>query len=462
MNSDRMEVMAGYLGGTPHNVPLDLRLPLDRVKTDSRTIGPGDVYVPLAGERTDGHRFIEAALKNGAVLALCSQAHFHDHRADLENLPLLVVQDPLEALQQMARWVIDRLDAVVVAVTGSTGKTTTKDFIAAVLAEEYTVVKTQGNYNNHIGLPLTVLQAQENTEILVLEMGMNHFGEIDRLVRIAPPQVAVITNIGSSHIEHLGSREGILKAKLEITGGLGPDGLLVLNGADDLLRRQADYPSVYQKTLFDTHDAAHLITSITADADYCHRYTLTGPNGQVHVALSVPGRHNVENSAAAALIGLKFGIDPNRIALALHSYVGEKMRMSILETQQGYRIINDAYNASIDSMRSSLDLLAHIEAVKRVAFLGDMLEMGDHAERGHRRVGDFVDLDRIDYVLTYGEQAAWIGKRLMERGFDAGHCMHMESFEEAAAVLKTILGAGDVLLIKGSRGMAMETIIHQL
>jgi UDP-N-acetylmuramoyl-tripeptide--D-alanyl-D-alanine ligase len=437
---------------------------VNRIKIDSRIITLDDIYLPIVGENMDGHDYIDEAFEQGAVFAFCNAAYFKNHQETLEAFNLIIVEDTLSTLQELAHIVIKDSGAKVVAVTGSTGKTTTKDMITRVLTKKYKVISTLGNFNNHIGLPLTVLSGGNDVDIFVLEMGMNHFGEIEKLVEIAQPDIALITNIGSSHIEHLGSKEGILKAKMEIMDRFKEKDIMIFNGYDPLLRRTyTEQQGAYSNVVFgelETDD--YRITDIV-ESEVCHcSYVLTHRDAVLEISLKVPGRHNVSNSVFAAIIGRQFEVPSQKIIDALQMYHGEKMRLDVMKMDAGYTVINDAYNASIDSMKSSLEVASKYSANKRFVFLGDMLEMGEYAREGHREVADHIDIDSIDYLMTIGQLARHIGIRLLERGFNPECIKHFETFEDAGEFLTRTIQEGDLLLIKGSRGMAMETILKKI
>ncbi len=442
-----------------NNVDKKSSIDVNHICIDSRTIDEESIFLPIVGENFDGHQFIQKAFDKGIKLSFCSKNHYENHYETMKNLPLIIVEDTLMALQNLARYVISLSNAKVVAITGSTGKTTTKDFIYEVLRQKYKVVKTLGNFNNHIGMPLTILGAEEGTEIFVLEMGMNHFGEIHNLAKIARPDYAVITNIGTSHIENLGSQEGILKAKMEITDYFNEDCTLILNNEDKLLDGLYQEPSRYKKSNYGFDDGVdYKITDIESDNYFQHNYRIN----QMEMKLSVPGKHNVLNSANGVIIGKLFEVDDDSIKKAIESYQGEKMRLNVVKNEKGIIIINDAYNASPDSMKSSLEMIKNIDGMRRIVFLGDMFEMGEHSIEGHRLVGDYVDLETTDLCITIGEFANHIGERLIERGFEEEKVFHVESYDEAAKILNDYLKKGDALLIKGSRGMMMEKILEKI
>ncbi|MBN2261027.1 MAG: UDP-N-acetylmuramoyl-tripeptide--D-alanyl-D-alanine ligase [Clostridiales bacterium] len=442
-----------------NNMTHDLIFDTNLIAIDSRQIKSQSIFMPIVGDRFDGHEFIVESFQKGAQFSFCSIDYFMKYRELLKDLPLILVEDTLNALQELAKYIIEESNAIVIAVTGSTGKTTSKDFVFQVLSQKFNTVKTKGNFNNHIGMPLTILNSDEDTQVFVLEMGMNHFGEIDRLVEIAKPDIAIITNIGSSHIENFGSREGILKAKMEIVNYFTKDNILILNGEDTLLRKSYNENSDYRKIDYGyDNEVDFQITNVESDTNYCHNYMIDN----IKIELSIPGKHNVLNSANGVIAGKLLGIDDQLIQKAICAYSGEKMRLSLEMSPKGYLIINDAYNASPDSMKSSLEMIDNIVGKRKVVFLGDMFEMGEFAIDGHRQVAEYINLDNVDLCITIGSMAKHIGIRLIERGFDEKKVRHIHNFDQAASLLNDFLKSGDVLLIKGSRGMAMETILNKI
>ncbi|OPL07993.1 MAG: hypothetical protein AVO33_02655 [delta proteobacterium ML8_F1] len=459
MRKMTFKTLAAVTGGRIQEIDASREVALSQVQTDSRQLVPGGLFLPLAGEHFDGHDFILEALARGASSSLCSSEYFSNHKEALENKPLVIVEDTLGALRDMARWVIRDSKATVIAITGSTGKTSTKDFIDSALRTTFTTAKTKGNFNNEIGMSLSILSAGADTEIFVLEMGMNHPGEIRRLVDIAPPDIAVITNIGVSHIEFLGSRENILKAKLEITQNMGGEGLLLLNGEDDLLSAlvHRDWPFRVE-TFGEKEHVDHRLESVRINAKNTYDYKLS----QIGITLGVYGRHNVLNSAPGVIIGKKLGVDAKAIQSGIEGYRGEKMRLSLQTTPRQVEIINDAYNASVDSYSSALTLAYQLKKNRLALFFGDIFEMGDLSAQGHREVADMINPEETFLILTKGRASKIIGERLLERGIDPACWIHVATFEEAARILNQKLEPGDHLLIKGSRGMAMERVIPLL
>lgn len=427
------------------------------VSTDSRTIKPGELFVPLVGERFDGHDFIHQAVEKGAKAVLAQRM--------LDRLPegisVIKVDNTLAALQRLAGYYRKKFNIPVVAVTGSTGKTTTKDMIHCVLSARYNVLKTEGNLNNEIGLPLTLFRIQRHHEIAVVEMGMSGFGEIHRMAEAALPCVGVITNIGVSHIEKLGSRENILKAKLEIFDYFPGNGIAVLNADDDLLWEVKKCFSFGFK-YFGTREGIDFRAVNISTGQPGVKFKLISDNEKYPFELSLPGRHNVYNSLAAIAVGRLFGISFQEMREALKAFKTGNMRLNIFETQEGVVVIDDVYNASPDSMKAALSVLKDMPAVRRIAVLGDMLELGDYAEEGHRQVGRAVVESKVDLLITRGEASRWIGMEAQAAGMPPSSIYHCSCNKDVINLLSTIVHSGDTILVKGSRGMRMEEVVSYL
>lgn len=418
------------------------------VTTDSRQVQEGSLFVALKGERFDGNDFAADFLKGGGSAVIVSRP--------CEGEAVIQVEDTLRALGLLAKYYKALLAVPTVAVTGSVGKTSTKDMIASVLSRRYCVTKTQGNFNNEIGLPLTVFQMTEETERAVLEMGMNNRGEISRLVNIARPDVAVITNIGTAHIGRLGSQQGILQAKLEILERLRSDGLVILNGDDPLLwglKGTLPFQVLYYGM---ENDNADLVAyDIVLGVDKSKFKVEIG--GQVYtVCVNVIGEHHIYNAMAGIICGLHHKLTMEEIIEGIGAFSPSGMRQRIDKVRDMQWIV-DCYNASADSMEASIVVLDKLGgAGRKVAVLGDMLEMGDYSQEAHRRVGRCVAKNGIDLLVTVGKDAQYIAE-------EAKGSVETVSFLDnpsAAAYLKTALQPGDTVLYKASRGMRLEEIIE--
>lgn len=419
------------------------------VCTDTRKIQPGSLFVCLRGERFDGHTFAPQAAQLGAAALLV------DHPVDAD-VPQLVVTDTGKALLQLAGWYRRRFRLPVVGLTGSVGKTTTKEFIALVLGAKYNTLKTQGNLNNEIGVPQMLFRLEDSHTAAVIEMGMNHFGEISRLTRAVAPTVGLITNIGVSHIENLGSRAGILQAKLEILEGMAPDAPLIVNVDNDMLRtvKLGDRPLLTfaiddQSADFTATDIAEQGSTTTFTV---HHSTFTQP-----VTIPTVGIHNVYNALAAMAVGYVTGVNPAAAASALANYVPAGMRQNLVQVG-GVQVIEDCYNASPDSMRAALQTLGKLPVHRRYAVLGAMLELGDYAKEAHTQVGKMAAENGIDGVLAYGANAAYIVEAAKQAGLENARLF--DTKEALAQALAQQVQSGDGVLFKGSRGMHLEDVMH--
>ena len=419
------------------------------VCTDTRKIQPGSLFVCLRGERFDGHSFASQAAQLGAAALLV------DHPVDAD-VPQLVVTDTGKALLQLAGWYRRRFQLPVVGLTGSVGKTTTKEFIALVLGAKYNTLKTQGNLNNEIGVPQMLFRLEDSHTAAVIEMGMNHFGEISRLTRAVAPTVGLITNIGVSHIENLGSRARILQAKLEILEGMAPDAPLIVNMDNDMLRtvKLGDRPLLTfaiddQSADFTATDIAEQGSTTTFTV---HHSTFTQP-----VTIPTVGIHNVYNALAAMAVGYVTGVDPVAAAAALANYVPAGMRQNLVQVG-GVQVIEDCYNASPDSMRAALQTLGKLPVHRRYAVLGAMLELGDYAKEAHTQVGKMAAENGIDGVLAYGADAAYIVEAAKQAGLENARLF--DTKEALAQSLAQQVQPGDGVLFKGSRGMHLEDVMH--
>lgn len=444
-----LKQIAAACGGTLKNCAEDEIV--KSVSKDSRSVSDGTVFVALKGTHTNGHRFIRQAVESGAVCCVAERG------GDYGNMPVLEVDDCTAALGAIAAAYRDCFDISVVAVTGSVGKTSTKDMIASVLCQKFKTHKTRGNFNNEIGLPLTVFDLTSEDDIMVLELGMSAFGEISRLTKIAQPDTAVITNIGHSHIENLGSRENIMKAKLEILEGLSPDGEVILNGDDDMLATLngvLDCETVFYGIENDSCDiSARNVKQYSDSTDF--DINLDGKKWTV--TINVPGIHHVYNALAAILVGIRYNVPMEKIVKGIKEFTPGAMRQNITELGR-FTIIKDYYNASPESMRSGLDVLASATTGRKVAILGDMLEMGNFSRELHRDVGGEVFSHGVDCLVTIGENAKYIAEGAVESGFDVSETYVFESKAAAKEKLPEIIKDGDCILIKASRGMAFEEI----
>ena len=419
----------------------------------SRSIGRrGDLFVALRGEKADGHDFAEAAISHGAVAALVS-------RPISEKLPAIEVTDTLRAYGDIAAGYRQLTGVKVVGITGSVGKTTTKEMTASVLEAAYHTAKTEGNHNNNLGLPMTIMDMPENTEVAVLEMGMNHSGEMEYLSSIARPDLAIITNIGTMHIEHLGTREGILQAKLEIMRGMPEDGAGVFNGDEPLLwniRAIGKHKKYYYG--IENHACDVTATDIV-ELDDGVRFVVHGFGQQFELFVPMLGRHAVYNALAATTVGLLLGVKPEQIQARFSSFHNTGMRQKIY-VKNGVTIIEDCYNDGPESTEAALDVLAGIKTDgRRIAVLGDMLELGNRSAAEHYRIGRLA-VGKADLLLTYGEHSVRTLTGAITGGMNPKNTDHFDTHEDMAHMLKMRVSEGDVVLFKGSRGMRMEKVLQ--
>ena len=424
---------------------------LTAVTTDSRQIPPEALFLPIKGERFDAHDFIGKAIENGAAAVM-------SHRENEEYpVPALYVENTSQALLDLVGGYRTMCGGKVVGVTGSVGKTTTKELLYAVLSQGFRAQKTEGNLNNEIGLPLTLMRMTRDTEVLVAEMGMNHFGELSRMTAAAKPNLAVITNIGTMHIEHLGSREGILQAKLEIFRGVPENGVGVFNGDEPLLwnvRADGGHKKYYYG--IENHACDVLATDIQ-ELDDGMRFVVSGFGHRFELFVPVLGRHTVYNTLAAVTAALLLKVPPETIQAQISSFHNTGMRQKIYE-RDGFTIIEDCYNAGPESTEAALEILAGFRSRTNgrcIAVLGDMLELGNRSAAEHYRIGR-IAATKADVLYTYGINAERMVSGAITGGMKQKLIEHFDTHEELAHMLKMRARPGDVILFKGSRGMRME------
>nr|WP_237690627.1 UDP-N-acetylmuramoyl-tripeptide--D-alanyl-D-alanine ligase [Paenibacillus caui] len=438
-------------------------LPVQGVITDSRKLTEGCLFVPLAGEKFDGHDFAAEALRRGAAAVMWQK----DHGVPPAEGPVILVDDTLAALQRLSSAYLQASRARVIGITGSNGKTTTKDIVTSLLSTAYKVHKTQGNFNNHIGLPLTILSMPEDREFAVLEMGMSARGEIALLSGLAQPETAIITNIGESHLEYLGSRQEIARAKLEIVSGMKPGGLLVYNGDEPLIPealREGRTVKPQQLNTFtfglqpDNDDYPTGIMFQSGGTVFTsHRF---GPD--IVFSLPLLGRHNVANALGAMAVAFHYGVSGEQIRKGLEDLLLTGMRIEVMKGVSGLTILNDAYNASPTSMRAAIEVLQSMKGFRRkIAVLGDMLELGEGAEQFHREVGQYLTPEKADFLFAYGALGTYIAEGAAERlPASAVHAYTDKS--KLIQELEQFLQPGDIVLVKASRGNRLEEVALHL
>ena len=428
------------------------KLECENFSRDTRNIQKGDTYIAIKGEKFDGNIFWKDAFKNGADCVIVQDIEFsNEDLKDFENKTIIKVEDTMQALYEIASYKREINNIPVVAITGSVGKTSTKDMIASVVSQKYKTLKTIGNNNNNIGLPFTILRLKDE-EIMILEMGMNHFGEIHLLSNIAKPNICVITNIGTSHIGNLGSKENILKAKLEILDG-ADNPTIIINNDDELLH----------KWYLENKDSRKIITyGIENKSDIMAKdmileqekstYKCNIDGKEIDVEVPIAGRHFVLNSLCATTVGIALNIDINKIITGIKNVELTKKRMDIKETN-GIKVINDAYNASPEAMKASLDYLSSFKNNRKIAVLGDMFELGEYAEKLHRLVGEEVYKNNIDILVCAGGNAKLIADEALKNGMKKENIHYFEEKDKILKVLKNVVKPGDVVLFKASNGM---------
>lgn len=425
---------------------------VEGIQIDSRAIVPGQLYIPIIGARVDGHTFTSGAFEKGAGAVL-----WQDGIAGAPtDQPVIFVTNTETALQALATAYRNDLNLKIVGITGSNGKTSTKDILSSILAANFRVHKTAGNFNSEFGMPLTVLLAPEDTEVCVLEMGMRGLGQISLLSHIARPDAAIITNIGEAHIEELGSRENISIAKFEITDGLVQNGIFVYPGEEPLLKEKAENLGKTLITFGESSSNDYFPTSLGIEAGGMV-FTLKDAKTPIH--LPILGKHNVMNTLAAIAVARHFGMGYEAIQRGLSNLEMSKMRMEIVTAKSGLTLINDAYNSSPTSVKATLDLLNALTGYgKKIVVLADMLELGDNAAAYHRTVGEAIDPTHVQAVLTFGPLA---NAHLAA----ASRVADTRTFEDKAALaqaLSEMAGSGDIALVKGSRGMKLEDVLEAL
>lgn len=420
------------------------------VTSDSRTAAEGALFVAFKGERVDGHEFMADCLKKGAVACVSER-----EPAGESETPCVVVDSSLRAIGAIAAWHRSRFDIPVIGITGSVGKTTTKEMIAAVLSQRYDTHRTEKNFNNELGVPWTLLRLEDRNQVSVVEMGINQFGEMRRLTSIVHPTIAVFTVIGEAHLEFLGDRPGVLRAKGEIFEGMKPDGLAVLNGDDDLL---ADcHPNMRRVTYGKNPENDVWADDIRQNGTESLRFTVHHKGGAFDAEVPGYGSHLVYATLAAAAVGLELGMADREIAAGLANYktVGDRARVI---DAGGIRIISDCYNANPNSVKAAVDSMKGIPG-RKVCVLGDMLELGDATAELHREVGTYAVNGGADLVVGCGT----LGKYIAEGAQDAGGAaLYYENKEALMSALTEIIRPGDVVLVKASHSMAFERIVEKL
>lgn len=451
MKNITMKNVADVCGGTCYGPETLLNLEVSSIWTDSRRVEEGSLFIPLKGERTDGHVYIEQVFEKGALFTLS------EHMLQGDN-PYVLVKSTYQALKDIAQFYLEQLKIPVVGITGSVGKTSTKEMVASVLSQKFCTLKTDGNFNNEVGLPLTVFRLREEHQAAVLEMGISQFGEMLRLTRIVKPDIAVITNIGLCHLENLKNRDGVLKAKTEIFEGLKENGAIILNGNDDKLCTVKEYRGI--RPLFYGDGGAcgiyvDEVESLGLKGTKCCMHT---PAGSFRTRIPVPGFHMVQNAMAACGVGLKMGLKLQEIQRGIETLKPVDGRDKLIETGR-FTILDSCYNANPTSMEAVIDLLCYAPG-RKVCILGDMFELGEEEKELHKKIGYYLSEKKIDVLIAVGQLGRYIADAANERGLDV--CWHFAEKQEAMENCKAILKDGDFILVKASHSMGFSDIVSFL
>ena len=451
LNATQGEVMAG-----------DQKVRFSGVSIDSRQIAADDLFVAIKGEHHDGHAFIKDVFNKGVKGIIVQKNLFHQLQIETEKDVICIgVSDTVKALGDLAHFHLRQFDIPVVAITGSNGKTSTKEMTVCILGQKFNVLATAGNFNNEIGLPLTLFRLNEKHQMAVLELGMNHPGEIYRLGKICVPDMGVITNIGHSHLEGLGSIEAVKNAKGELLETLSSNGRAILNADDPNVMALGARTSAETITYGENAEALIRAESIRMDGATLN-FRLLLPNDDIEINLKIPGKFMVANALAAAAVGYVSGVSGSEIKKGLEAFIPVKGRLNILRSPSGINIVDDTYNANPSSMKAAVSTLMELSPGKRkIACLGDMLELGDFSERLHDEIGEFIGRKELIRLFLTGDFAKNIAKGAKASGMNPQN-IFIGAQEEILPELKTCLKADDWVLVKGSRSTHMEKIVNGL
>lgn len=450
--------IATICGGTLYTVACENKVLFETVCTDSREADNTSMFVAIRGERVDGHSFISNVVKQGCRCVIAERVPL-----DVKGIAVILVQDSVRAIRDIAEYVKSQMDIKTVAITGSVGKTTTKEFISAVLDRKFNLYKTAGNFNSTIGMPMSMLELSQRNDAAVFEMGMSGLGEIEYMSEAAQPDVAVITNIGSSHLEALGSRENICRAKMEITAGLKDDGTLFLNGDEPLLQNhESDRYNVIYFGM--KNEECDYFASNVRKTENGLCFDMRTPSGAYNnVQINLAGTHNVYNAMVAFSVGLKMDMAEADIRAGLLDYVPAGMRQNIY-TLGGVTVIEDCYNASPESMNAAINVLgdtAKAKGGRMIALLGDMRELGNDSAKLHAGVGSYLAQNNADYLFTYGELSENLADGAAKGGMSEKQIYRnpVADAEIVGKKLLSVLKDGDVLLVKASRALRAENVL---
>lgn len=453
MKNLTLENITKVCNGIYHGPQEKLQEEVTAITTDSRKVEKGGLFVPVVGERVDAHRFIPQVMEAGALATLSERV------LEGADYPYIQVESSLQAVKDIAEFYLEQLEIPVVGITGSVGKTSTKEVIASVLKEKYRTLKTQGNFNNELGLPLTVFRLREEHQVAVLEMGISNFGEMHRLSKIARPDICVMTNIGQCHLEFLHDRDGILRAKSEIFDFISPDGSIVLNGDDDKLAGITEVKGI--RPIFFGIESGRAIY-----ADEIMPCGLKGISCRIHagedsfsVVVPIPGQHMVYNALAATAVGITMGLSLEQIKRGIEKLQSLGGRFHMIE-KNGMVIIDDCYNANPVSMKASLDVLKDAKG-RKVAILGDMFELGENEAELHAGVGVHAAKNAIDLLICVGSNSRYIAEAAFETG-GCGEVLQVPTLDALLEVLPKLVQEGDSILVKASHGMHFEKVVARL
>ncbi len=430
---------------------------------DTRTINKSDVYIGIKGENFDGNSLYKEALEKGASVCIL-QGINEDEVKELsttyeDKCAVVLVEDTIKALQQIASYKRSLYNIPVIAITGSVGKTSTKDIVASVVGMKYKVFKTQGNLNNHIGVPLTVLSLDDH-EALVVEMGMNNLGEISVLSKIAKPTVAIITNVGTAHIGNLGSRENIRKAKLEILDGMQDDGVLIINNDNDMLHDWFENEAIPQKVAtYGIENKSDVMAKNIELLANSSKFKTTINNEEKEIEVPVGGIHFVYNALCAITVATVIGVQIDDAITGIKNFELSKSRMELIKLLNEVTLINDCYNANYDSMKASIEYLSKTSEGRKIAVLGDMLELGEFSESLHQKVGEEVRKNKIDILITVGEMGKVIAAEAKK---ELAEVYTFDNNQDAISKIKEIMKSQDTILVKASNGMHFAEIVEKL
>ncbi|MGF3067298.1 UDP-N-acetylmuramoyl-tripeptide--D-alanyl-D-alanine ligase [Facklamia sp. P12945] len=446
----------------PFNYQPVLGQEITSVEFDSRKVKKASLFVPLVGGTTDGHDYIQNAIDNGAIACFWSRPI---EEAPSEQLIVIKVEDTLAAFHQLANYYRHLIQPIVIGITGSNGKTTAKDMTAMSLTSKYSVHKTQGNYNNEIGMPYTLLQMPEDTQVCVLEMGMSDFGEISRLSKIAEPDIAVVTIIGESHLEFLGSRQGITQAKLEILDGLTSNGIFLYPGNEPLIEAELQKKQVKIKSYCFGFEKSDDFYAYAINQEYNKTFFRTNIDENVLCSIPIIGAYNVTNALIALSIAKLLEVPTEQAIFQLSQFKLTANRVQWLTTKNGARLLNDAYNASPTSMRAVLNTLADVEvegAGRKIAVLGDIRELGAKSEEYHRSLKDSLDVSVLDKVYLFGDQMAYLYDELQKTFAKEQLFYEKADHQRLIDALSIETSNEDVILVKSSFGVDLLSVVTAL